>query len=135
MSHVAFVSLLVRDYDDAIGYFTQLLGFTLISDTPVPEEPGKRWVLVAPSGARETRILLMKPTNLEQQARIGDQTGGRVAFFLHTDDFRRDYMAFRDRGVMFLEEPRIESYGVVAVFQDLYGNKWDLLELKPEERR
>ena len=135
MSHLVFVSLLVGDYDEAIAYFTQKLGFTLISDTPQPDEPGKRWVLVAPRGAKETRILLMKPTKPEQRERIGDQTGGRVAFFLHTEEFHRDYAAFRARGVTFLEEPRQESYGIVAVFQDLYGNKWDLLELQSEEPR
>ena len=135
MSHLVFVSLLVRDYDEAIAFFTHKLGFTLIGDTPQPEEPGKRWVLVAPPGAAETRLLLMKATTAAQLARVGDQTGGRVAFFLHTENFQRDYAAFRLRGVTFLESPRSEGYGTVAVFTDLYGNKWDLLELKPEARR
>jgi catechol 2,3-dioxygenase-like lactoylglutathione lyase family enzyme len=130
--HLGFVALLVRDYDEAIRYFTQVLGFDLISDTPLnEEEKGKRWVLVAPPGSHEARILLMKAITPQQYARIGDQTGGRVFLFLHTDDFYRDYETFRKRGVAFTELPRQEEYGVVAVFEDFLGNKWDLLQLKP----
>lgn len=129
---IGFIALLVEDYDEAIEYYTQVLGFDLVSDTPLDEEEkGKRWVLVKPPGASETSILLMRATSPEQKARIGDQTGGRVFLFLHTDNFQRDYDAFRKRGVTFIESPRQEDYGTVAVFEDHFGNKWDLLELKP----
>lgn len=129
---VGFVALLVRDYDEAIEYYTQTLGFDLVSDTPLSEdEAGKRWVLMLPPGANETHILLMRAITPEQETRIGNQTGGRVFLFLHTDDFWRDFEAFRRRGVNFLESPRHEDYGIVAVFEDFLGNKWDLLELKP----
>jgi catechol 2,3-dioxygenase-like lactoylglutathione lyase family enzyme len=127
--HLGCVALLVRDYDEAREYYTCVLGFDLIEDTPLPD--GKRWVLVAPPGARETRLLLAKAASPAQAARIGDQTGGRVFLFLHTDDFWRDYHAFRARGVAFREAPREEAYGTVAVFEDLYGNRWDLLQPKP----
>jgi catechol 2,3-dioxygenase-like lactoylglutathione lyase family enzyme len=120
------VTFLVRDYDDAIAFFTDMLGFNLIEDTALGD--GKRWVLVAPPGSVGTRLLLAKAVTPEQIARIGDQTGGRVFLFLHTDDFWRDYDAMRSRGVRFLEAPRDEAYGAVAVFEDLYGNKWDLLQ-------
>jgi catechol 2,3-dioxygenase-like lactoylglutathione lyase family enzyme len=126
--HLGCVALLVRDYDEARDYYTRVLGFDLIEDTPLPD--GKRWVLVAPPGARETRLLLAKAASPAQAARIGDQTGGRVFLFLHTDDFWRDYHAFRARGVAFRETPREEAYGTVAVFEDLYGNRWDLLQPK-----
>lgn len=130
--HIRFIALLVRDYDEAIQYFTHVLGFGLVSDTPLhEEEEGKRWVLVAPPGSNQTRILLMRARTPEQKARVGDQTGGRVFLFLHTDNFQRDYETFRKRGVAFEELPRQESYGTVAVFKDFLGNKWDLLELKP----
>jgi catechol 2,3-dioxygenase-like lactoylglutathione lyase family enzyme len=119
------VTLLVRDYDEAKAYFIGVLGFTAIEDTPL--EDGKRWVLVAPPSG-ETRILLAKAAAPEQMARIGDQTGGRVFLFLETDDFWRDYHAFKARGVKFTETPREEIYGTVAVFEDLYGNRWDLIE-------
>ena len=125
--HVGCVSLLVRDYDEAISYFTGLLGFRLVEDTNLGH--GKRWVLIAPSGSLETRILLAKAATAEQVRHIGDQTGGRVFLFLHTDDFWRDYEAYRSKGVLFREEPRVEPYGIVAVFDDLYGNRWDLLQL------
>ena len=124
-AHIGFITLLVHDYDSAIAWFTGKLGFTLVSDTPLT--PEKRWVLVAPHGGG-TQLLLAKAATPEQSARVGDQTGGRVFLFLHTDDFRRDYAAFTARGVTFLEEPRHESYGTVAVFKDLCGNKWDLVE-------
>ncbi|MBP3984378.1 VOC family protein [Pseudoxanthomonas helianthi] len=125
--HIALVTLVVDDYDAAIAHYTGDLGFELREDSD--RGGGKRWVCVAPRGA-ETALLLARADGDAQQARIGDQTGGRVSFFLHTDDFRRDYAAMRERGVEFLEAPREESYGIVAVFRDRYGNKWDLLEPK-----
>jgi lactoylglutathione lyase len=125
---IGYVTVVVREYDEAIAFYTGALGFDLIEDTSLGE--GKRWVLVAPPGSDGTRLLLARAATLEQAARIGDQTGGRVFLFLHTDDFWRDYRALQSRGVHFLEEPRQEAYGTVAVFEDLYGNRWDLLELK-----
>jgi len=122
---IAHVAFLVRDYDDAITYFTEKLGFTLVENTVVG--PGRRWVLVAPPGASRTSLLLARAATEEQARLVGNQSAGRVFLFLRTDDFRRDYEGMRARGVTFLEEPREESYGTVAVFQDLYGNKWDLL--------
>ncbi len=127
-SSVATVSLLVSAYDDAIAWFTGILGFELIADTPLGN--GKRWVVVAPPGGRGARLLLAQADGDEQAERIGDQTGGRVAFFLETDDFARDHAAFSAKGVAFLEEPRHEAYGTVAVFADLCGNRWDLIEPK-----
>ena len=124
--HIACFALVVDDYDRAIAYYTDVMGFELREDSP--REAGKRWVVVAPAGA-ETAILLAQASNDAQRARIGDQTGGRVGFFLHTDDFRRDHAAMLGKGVHFVEEPREEEYGIVAVFEDLYGNRWDLLEL------
>lgn len=128
MQKIGYVALLVRDYDEALAFYTGVLGFDLLEDTAL--EGGKRWVLVAPPGAAGTCLLLAKATTPEQMTRIGDQTGGRVFLFLHTDDFWRDYHALRARGLQFTEEPRRESYGTVAVFVDLYGNRWDLLELR-----
>ena len=122
---IATVTLVVADYDAAIGFYCEALGFALLSDTPLGG--GKRWVLVAPPGGG-ARLLLAEADGPEQAARIGDQTGGRVGFFLETDDFARDHAAFSARGVRFLEAPRHEPYGIVAVFEDLYGNKWDLIE-------
>jgi catechol 2,3-dioxygenase-like lactoylglutathione lyase family enzyme len=122
---IGYVAVVVRDYDEAIAFYTGALGFELVEDTRL--EGGKRWVLVRP-GAGGTSLLLARAATPEQEARIGDQTGGRVAFFLHTDDFRRDHEAMKARGVRFSEEPRREAYGTVAVFEDLYGNRWDLLE-------
>jgi catechol 2,3-dioxygenase-like lactoylglutathione lyase family enzyme len=129
-SHLAAVSYLVRDYDEAIAWFIQKLGFTLVEDTPLSSD--KRWVLVAPPGAasRAAAVLLARASNDEQRAQIGRAAGGRVAFFLHTDDFAGDRSAFEARGVKFREPTRHESYGTVAVFEDLYGNAWDLIELK-----
>ncbi len=129
---LGYVALVVRDYDEAIAFFTQSLGFMLIEDSPSTDRNGqeKRWVLVAPPGSRGTRLLLAKASTPEEISCIGNQTGGRVFLFLHTDDFSRDYHAMTERGVRFLEEPRNEAYGTVAVFEDLYGNKWDLLQLK-----
>lgn len=126
--YLGSLALLVRDYDEAIVWFTQKLGFQLLEDTPLSDE--KRWVRVAPPGATETSLLLARAVGSEQQAAVGRQSGGRVFLFLHTDDFWRDYEAFRARGVRFREEPRAEAYGTVAVFEDLYGNAWDLIEAK-----
>ena len=128
MQTINAVSLIVRDYDEAIAYFTQMLGWALVEDTPQPMEPGKRWVRVAPQSTGIS-VLLMKAKTPEQIARIGDQTGGRVAFILHTDDFLRDHRHYLARVVAFIETPRQEDYGLVAVFKDLYGNLWDLLQL------
>ena len=122
---IAAVALVVADYDEAIAFFTRRLGFALVEDTPVA--PGKRWVVVRPAGGG-TALLLARAATPEQVVRVGDQTGGRVFLFLRTDDFWRDYAAFRDRGVRFIDEPREESYGTVAVFLDLYGNRWDLIQ-------
>ena len=126
---IGYVALVVRDYDEAIDFYVGTLGFTLIEDTYV-EAQNKRWVLVAPPGATESRLLLARAVGEEQSARIGNQTGGRVFLFLHTDDFWRDYKAYKDKGVLFVREPKEEQYGTVAVFEDLYGNLWDLLQLK-----
>lgn len=125
MARLAHVTLLVRDYDVAIAWFTAKLGFRLVEDWP--RGPGKRWVLVAPPGGG-TALLLAKAATPEQEAMVGRQGGGRVFLFLHTDDFARDQAAMRAAGVKFLEEPRHEAYGSVAVFEDLCGNKWDLLQ-------
>jgi len=122
------VALLVRDYDEAIEFFTQALSFRLLEDTTVGE--GKRWVLVGPAGSRGPSLLLARASTPEQISHIGNQTGGRVFLFLHTDDFWGDYERMKSRGVKFREAPREEAYGAVAVFEDLYGNKWDLLQLK-----
>jgi catechol 2,3-dioxygenase-like lactoylglutathione lyase family enzyme len=124
--HLGLISLLVRDYDAAIKFYTQVLGFTLIEDTPMGA--GKRWVVVAPGASAETRLLLARAATPEQARQVGNQAGGRVFLFLHTDDFWREYRAMQARGVTFREAPREESYGTVAVFEDLYGNGWDLLE-------
>ena len=124
--NLAHIALVVRDYDEAIDWYTRVLGFELIEDTPLA--PGKRWVLVAPRGNRGTSLLLAQAANAEQATRVGDQTGGRVFLFLHTDDFARDHTVYAARGVKFIEQPRYEVYGTVVVFEDLYGNKWDLIE-------
>jgi catechol 2,3-dioxygenase-like lactoylglutathione lyase family enzyme len=124
--HLASISILVRDYDGALDYYLNILGFQLIEDTPLDD--GKRWLLIAPPGAQETRLLLAKAANPEQLAQVGRQCGGRVFLILSTDDFDRDYHAFTARGVHFHETPRREPYGTVAVFEDLYGNLWDLIE-------
>lgn len=121
---VGSVALLVRDYDEAIAFYTAALCFDLLEDTPLGG--GKRWVRVAPPGGG-TALLLAKAATPDQLARVGDQAGGRVFLFLHTDDFDRDHAAMRSRGVRFTEPPRRESYGMVAVFEDLYGNRWDLI--------
>ena len=123
---IALVTLVVRDYDEAIAFFTDALRFTLIEDTPLGA--GKRWVVVAPAGSSGASLLLAKAATPEQLSHVGDQTGGRVFLFLHTDDFWDDYNHMRSRGVRFTEQPRHESYGWVVVFLDLYGNKWDLVQ-------
>jgi len=125
MRHLNLISLLVADYDEAIAFYTGALGFTLIEDADMGG--GKRWVVVAPRPEAETRILLAKASGPFQVGRIGDQ-GGRVWLFLHTDDFERDHAHMTAAGVKFMEAPRREPYGMVAVFEDLYGNRWDLLQ-------
>ena len=126
---LGLVSLVVRDYDEALEFFVGKLGFQLVEDTYVPEQ-SKRWVVVSPPGATESRILLARASSAEQVSRIGAQTGGRVFLFLHTDDFWRDYERYKASGIEFVRPPRQESYGTVAVFTDLYGNMWDLLQPK-----
>jgi len=127
-SHIAAITLVVPDYDEAIAHYCDGLGFDLIEDTDFGG--GKRWVLVAPPGSTGARLLLGKATRPEQIARIGDQTGGRVFLILHTDDFARDHARFSAAGAVFTEAPRHEPYGTVAVFRDRFGNLWDLLEPK-----
>lgn len=123
---IAVVTLVVREYDEAIQFFTHSLGFALVEDRPMSE--GKRWVVVTPPGSPGASLLLAKAVTAEQTAHIGNQTGGRVFLFLQTDDFWGDYHTMKTRGIQFAEEPRQESYGWVVVFFDLYGNKWDLLQ-------
>jgi catechol 2,3-dioxygenase-like lactoylglutathione lyase family enzyme len=124
---IALVSLVVPDYDEAIAFYVGVLRFRLIEDSFVPEQ-NKRWVVVAPPGAIGTQLLLARASNDEQRARIGNQTGGRVFLFLHTDDFARDYAAFKAKGVVFVRDPVDQPYGTVAVFRDPWGNLWDLLQ-------
>ena len=125
-NRIAHIALVVKDYDEAIHFYTQKLDFVLLEDTKIDEF--KRWVVVAPTGAKECGLLLAKAANEEQLKSVGNQAGGRVGFFLFTDDFRRDYDKLTNHGVTFVRPPKEEPYGVVAVFQDLYGNLWDLLE-------
>jgi catechol 2,3-dioxygenase-like lactoylglutathione lyase family enzyme len=127
---LALVSIVVRDYDEALKFFAGTLGFTVVEDTYIPEQD-KRWVVVAPPGTSGARLLLARASNIEQTAHIGNQTGGRVFLFLHTDDILRDYECYKAKGVEFVRPPREESFGTVAVFRDLYGNLWDLIEPKP----
>jgi catechol 2,3-dioxygenase-like lactoylglutathione lyase family enzyme len=129
--HLSLAAVVVRDYDEAIAFYTKTLGFDLIEDTFLPDE-GKRWVVVAPPGGTGGRLLLARAVGNHQESRVGDQTGGRVAFFLYTDDFWRDYGTFQENGVVFVGQPKVASYGTVAVFRDLYGNLWDLLEPRTE---
>jgi catechol 2,3-dioxygenase-like lactoylglutathione lyase family enzyme len=126
MSHLGLVSVVVRDYDEAIEFYVDQLGFEVVGDTPLGD--GKRWVVVAPPGASETSLLLARAATDDERARIGDQTGGRVFLFLYTEDFGRDHQRMRAAGVRFVEPPRDEPYGTVAVFEDLYRNRWDLIQ-------
>jgi len=125
------VALVVRDYDEAIEFYTKKLNFVLVEDTYIPDQD-KRWVVVAPPGSTGTTLLLARPSKPGQEAFIGNQTGGRVTFFLSTDDFWRDYKKMISLEIKFIREPTVATYGTVAVFEDLYGNLWDLLELKKE---
>ena len=131
---ILHVALVVRDYDEAIEFFTTKLNFTLVEDTYIPEQDN-RWVLVRPPGSAGTNILLARPSTPEQGAFIGNQTGGRVTFFLATDDFWRDYNAMVARNIEIVRQPKAEAYGTVAVFKDLYGNLWDLLESTDQSSR
>ena len=126
---IGLVSIVVRDYDEAIRFYVGTLGFRLVEDTYIPEQD-KRWVVVAPQGSGSAQILLARAVNEEQASRVGNQTGGRVSFFLYTDDFWRDYYSYKAKGIVFVRDPKEERYGTVAVFRDLYGNLWDLLEPK-----
>lgn len=130
---LGLVSLVVRDYDAALSFFVTKLSFTLIEDTPIPSQ-SKRWVVIKPPGSSGCNILLAKASTTEQQSRIGNQTGGRVFLFLYTDNFSRDYESMVERGVRFVREPKVESYGTVAVFEDCEGNLWDLLEPSEENK-
>jgi len=125
---IGLVSVLVKDYDEAITFYVDVLGFALIEDTPIPKQM-KRWVVVAPNGGSGAQILLAKASNDQQAPFIGNQAGGRVFLFLYTDDFERDYAVYQSRGVKFVRGKVQEPYGTVAVFADLYGNQWDLIEL------
>jgi catechol 2,3-dioxygenase-like lactoylglutathione lyase family enzyme len=128
---IVHIALVVRDYDEAIDFYTQKLHFTLIEDTYQPEQD-KRWVVIAPPGSMGTTVLLAKASKPEQQGFIGNQSGGRVFLFLNSDDFWRDYNEMRSRGINFIREPKEREYGTVAVFEDLYGNLWDLLQLNDD---
>ena len=125
------IALVVRDYDEAIAFFTKKLDFTLVEDTYQPAQD-KRWVLVAPPGSDSPKLLLARATTPEQEKAIGNQTGGRVFLFLGTDDFWRDYNRMVERGIEFVREPKVESYGTVVVFKDLYGNLWDLVQFQDQ---
>ena len=124
---IVHVALVVRDYDDAIQFYTEKLKFTVVEDTYQPEQD-KRWVLIAPPGSGGPALLLARASTPEQERAIGNQTGGRVFLFLSTDDFWRDYNRMVSEGITFVRAPKVESYGTVAVFEDLYGNLWDLLQ-------
>lgn len=128
MANIGLVTVVVSDYDQAINYYVGVLGFQLLEDAPV--DKGKRWVVVGPRGGQGMSLLLARASTGAQQARIGDQTGGRVFLFLYTDDFAADYKRMKAAGVTFTEQPRHEAYGTVAVFVDLYGNRWDLIRPK-----
>lgn len=125
--YLGLVSVVVQDYDEAIAFYVEKLGFSLSEDT-FQAAQNKRWVVVSPPGASESKLLLARASNDHQASRVGDQTGGRVFLFLYTDDFWRDYNTYKERGVIFVREPKSESYGTVAVFQDLGGNLWDLVQ-------
>ncbi len=125
---IAHIALVVNDYDEAIKFYTEKLNFKLIEDTALTET--KRWILVSPSGSENCNLLLAKAVGEEQQSRVGNQTGGRVFLFLKTDDFWRDFEIMKAKEIIFVKEPKVEEYGTVAVFKDLYGNLWDLIEFK-----
>jgi catechol 2,3-dioxygenase-like lactoylglutathione lyase family enzyme len=127
--HLGALSVIVRDYDEAKAWYSNVLGFDVVCD--IDMGGGKRWVMVTPPGARETSLLLAKATTPDQATAIGKQAGGRVFLFLHSDDFWRDYRLYQERGVRFHEKPRVESYGTVAVFEDVFGNLWDLIQRTP----
>ncbi|MEW9094633.1 MAG: VOC family protein [Clostridiaceae bacterium] len=128
---IIHIALVVKDYDEAIEFYTKKLNFTLVEDTYQPEQD-KRWVVICPPGSVGTTILLAKASKPEQESFIGNQSGGRVFLFLNTDDFWRDYNEMVSKGIEFVREPKKQSYGIVAVFKDLYGNLWDLIELKED---
>ncbi|MGP0586655.1 VOC family protein [Paenibacillus timonensis] len=128
---IVHIALVVKDYDEAIDFYTKKLHFTLVEDTYQPEQD-KRWVVVSPPGSVGTTILLAKASKPEQEPFIGNQAGGRVFLFLNTDDFWRDYQDMVSKGIEFVREPKEQEYGIVAVFKDLYGNLWDLLQLKED---
>ncbi|MEQ1797837.1 MAG: VOC family protein [Lacibacter sp.] len=128
IQQIAHIALVVRDYDEAIDFYRDKLNFTLVEDTVLSDT--KRWVRIAPPGSSGTQLLLAKAANDEQVSRIGNQTGGRVFLFLFTDDFWRDHQQMQEKGIEFVREPIAEPYGTVAVFKDLYGNLWDLIEPK-----
>jgi len=125
---IVHVALVVRDYDEAIAFYTEKLDFELVEDTYQPEQD-KRWVVVAPPGSKGTSLLLARASKPEQESFVGNQTGGRVFLFLNSDDFWRDYETMKSRGINFVRDPKVQDYGTVAVFEDLYGNRWDLLQL------
>ena len=128
---IVHIALVVRDYDEALAFYTEKLHFTVIEDTYQPEQD-KRWVVITPPGSKGTTILLARAATPEQASFVGNQSGGRVFLFLNTDDFWRDYHDMQAKGVRFVRDPKRAPYGMVAVFEDLYGNKWDLLQLNPE---
>ena len=127
--YIGQLALVVRDYDEALDFYVGVLGFILVEDSYIPEQ-NKRWVVVSPPGATESKLLLARAVGQEQESCIGNQTGGRVFLFLYTDDFWRDFNSYKSKGIIFVREPKQESYGTVAVFKDLYGNLWDLIQLK-----
>ena len=132
MQHkIAHIALVVRDYDEAIHFYTEILSFDLLEDTKLSDT--KRWVIVAPKGSNGCSLLLAKAASEEQASRIGNQTGGRVFLFLHTDNLQRDYETLKSKGVIFVRTPATEAWGTVAVFKDLYGNLWDLIEPSKEQ--
>jgi len=130
---IVHIALVVRDYDEALAFYIGKLHFSLIEDTYQAEQD-KRWVVIAPPGSRGATVLLARASKPEQESFVGNQSGGRVFLFLNTDDFWRDYREMRDNGINFVREPKTESYGTVAVFADLYGNLWDLLQLNADHR-
>lgn len=131
---LGLVSLVVRDYEEALDFFVGKLGFAVVEDRPVPEQ-AKRWVVIAPPGSGGANLLLARASSAEQASRIGNQTGGRVFLFLYTDDFWRDYNAYESKGIVFVRAPQEQPYGTVAVFEDLYGNLWDLVQLESSVER